>query len=56
MINLKKIVKDDFKFLSHIPEELVDEKRLKNFLLARESVVSLPSSVPNSNKERPCSK
>jgi len=36
MINLKEIVKNDYKLISHIPEELIDEKRLKNFFLARE--------------------
>jgi len=36
MINIKNIDKKDYKFISHIPEELLDEKRIKNFLLARD--------------------
>ena len=35
MINLKEIVKNDYKLSYQIPEEIRDKKRLKNFFLAR---------------------
>ena len=56
MINLNEIDKNDYKFISHIPEELIDEKRLQNFFIAREEekkkVVFVSCAKKKKNEEK----